>query len=110
VSAQARDAAEHRIRQAVTELAAAPGPLGLGREPGGWVSLRRLREHLADLPRADVDAALYHMALQPGVYDLIPEADQKILTQADWDTGLRIGDQVKHLISIRPGQGRAPVT
>ncbi|MGV0746348.1 hypothetical protein [Mycolicibacterium sp. XJ870] len=66
---------------------------------GGWVSLADLREAVTSLPRNDVDAALISLYQQPGV-SLIPEENQKVLTDADRAAAVRIGDQNKHLIAI----------
>jgi hypothetical protein len=74
---------------------------GLTPRPGGWVSLTRLRTELADTPRADVDAALHTLFRAPGV-SLIPEENQKVLTAADRDAAVVIGDENKHLIAIEP--------
>jgi hypothetical protein len=69
--------------------------------PGGWVSLTRLRTALGDTPRADVDAALHTLFRPPGV-SLIPEENQKVVTAADRDAAVVIGDENKHLIAIEP--------
>jgi hypothetical protein len=69
--------------------------------PGGWVSLTRLRTELADTPRAEVDDALHTLFRTPGV-SLIPEENQKVLTAADRDAAVVIGDENKHLIAIEP--------
>ncbi|AKS36536.1 hypothetical protein [Mycolicibacterium goodii] len=71
----------------------------LADRPGGWVSLTRLRDEVADLPRKEVDVALISLYQQPGV-SLIPEENQKTLTEADRAAAVRIGDQNKHLIAI----------
>ncbi|MFG1929960.1 hypothetical protein ACGFK1_04805 [Mycobacterium sp. NPDC048908] len=89
---QAPATAEDRIRRAYADLAP---------RPGGWVSLTKLRTELADTPRADVDAALHTLFRAPGV-SLIPEENQKVLTAADRDAAVVIGDESKHLIAIRP--------
>jgi hypothetical protein len=83
---------EDRVRRAYA---------GLTPRPGGWVSLTRLRTELADTPRADVDAALHTLFRAPGV-SLIPEENQKVLTAADRDAAVVIGDENKHLIAIEP--------
>jgi hypothetical protein len=83
---------EDRIRHAYA---------GLTSRPGGWVSLTRLRIELADTPRAEVDAALHTLFRAPGV-SLIPEENQKVLTAADRDAAVVIGDENKHLIAIEP--------
>ncbi|MUL85483.1 MULTISPECIES: hypothetical protein [unclassified Mycolicibacterium] len=72
---------------------------GLAARPGGWVSLLRLRQAVPGLPRPTVDAALISLYQQPGV-SLIPEENQKVLTPADRDAAVEIGNQNKHLIAI----------
>jgi len=89
---QAPATAEDRIRRAYADLAP---------RPGGWVSLTRLRTELADTPRAEVDAALHTLFRAPGV-SLIPEENQKVLTAADRNAAVVIGDESKHLIAIGP--------
>jgi hypothetical protein len=79
-----------RIRAAYAALAAAPG---------SWVSLTRLRHAVADIPRADLDAALLRLVLEREVR-LNPEFDQKTLTAADRAAALRMGGTDVHLISI----------
>ncbi len=79
-----------RVRAAYVELA---------REPGDWVSLTRVRERLADVARADVDAALESMIELPDV-NIVPASNQKALTGADRAAAVRIGNEDKHLIWI----------
>ena len=71
----------------------------LAHEPGGWVGLSRLRDALDDVPRADLDAALFDLVLEPEVL-LDPEFNQKTLTAADRAAALRMGGEDMHLISI----------
>ncbi|WP_111512593.1 hypothetical protein [Mycobacterium kyogaense] len=80
---------EDRIRAVYTELAP---------RPGGWVPLRRLRAEL-DVPRDAVDAALTTLHRTPGV-SVIPEENQKQLTDEDRAAAVLIGDRPKHLIAI----------
>jgi hypothetical protein len=68
-------------------------------KPGGWVGLARLRGQVAGLSREAVDAALVALYREPGV-SLIPEENQKVLTDADRAAAVQIGDQHKHLIAI----------
>lgn len=82
---------EDRIRSAYHRLAA---------RPGGWVALSRLRAEL-DASREDVDAALKSLFRTAGV-SLIPEENQKTLTDADRAAAVVIGDRPKHLIAIEP--------
>lgn len=80
---------EYRIRAAYTQLAP---------RPGGWVPLRRLRAEV-DAPRDAVDAALVVLHRTPGV-SVIPEENQKTLTDEDRAAAVVIGDRPKHLIAI----------
>lgn len=79
-----------RIRDAYTALTA---------RPGAWVALAKLRAHLDDLPRTDIDDALGEL-YRTGAISLIPEENQKVLTPADRAAALEVGNQAKHLISI----------
>ncbi len=81
---------EERIRAAYRRLAGAPGD---------WVSLRRLRPLLGDVDRSTVDAALRRMDRSPEV-NLIPEANQKTLSDADRQAAVSIGDRDNHLLAI----------
>ncbi|MEV4344012.1 hypothetical protein AB0J83_05995 [Actinoplanes sp. NPDC049596] len=68
-------------------------------EPGGWVSLTRLRLCFPDVPRAAVDDALRRISREPGV-TVAPQSNQKVLTDADHAAALHIGGQDKHVLSI----------
>jgi hypothetical protein len=83
-------AVEDRIRAAYVDLVV---------EQDGYVNLNRLRNALDDLPRETLDEALRRLDLQQGVY-LIPEANQKTLSQVERAAGIRIGGEDKHLLSI----------
>lgn len=80
---------DDRIRTTYATLAA---------RPGAWLGLATLRDTL-DVPRPDLDAAL-HELYRTGAVSLIPEENQKVLTSADRDAAILIGNQAKHLISI----------
>jgi hypothetical protein len=67
-------------------------------EPAQFVRLADLRGRLADVPRADVDAALDRMFRSQRV-NLIPQSGQRLLTTEDREATLRIGGEDKHLIS-----------
>jgi hypothetical protein len=84
------DDVEARVRSAYVGLAA---------RAGGWVDLVRLRSELPDVSRHDLDAALTRMYRTPGV-SLIPEENQKTLTEQDRAAAVQIGGQDKHLIAI----------
>ncbi|TRW86143.1 hypothetical protein FK535_06585 [Mycolicibacterium sp. 018/SC-01/001] len=83
------DTVEDRIRAAYAKLAP---------RPGGWVPLRRLRAEV-EAPRDAVDAALTALHRTPGV-SVIPEENQKQLTDDDRAAAVLIGDRPKHLIAI----------
>jgi hypothetical protein len=80
-----------RIRSAYQRLA---------REPKAFVSLARLRAALSDLDRNDVDDALSALYRQQTV-NLIPEANQKTLTDEDRSAALHIGGQNRHNVAFK---------
>lgn len=81
---------ETRVRTTYAELA---------REPGAWVRLSRLRPALADIPRSDLDDALARLRRAPDV-SLIPEENQKTLTDEDRAAAVVVGNQDNHLLAI----------
>ncbi|MEV0826377.1 helix-turn-helix domain-containing protein [Nonomuraea rubra] len=78
---------EAQIRAAYARLAA---------RPGAWVSLTELRSQV-DAPAHLVDAVLRDLERRPDV-NLVPESNQKTLTQQDRDAAVVIGGQDKHLL------------
>jgi hypothetical protein len=66
---------------------------------GEFVSLRELRLQLPGRPRPDVDAALTTMFTAQRI-NLIPQSNQRALSDADRAAALRVGGEYKHLISI----------
>lgn len=81
---------EARIRKAYGELAP---------RAGAWVMLDKLRGALGPAARDDVDAALVHLHRAPDVR-LVPESNQKVLTDAERAAAVSIGNQDKHAIAI----------
>jgi hypothetical protein len=81
---------EVRLRNAYEALAT---------EPGSWVALARLRPFFDDVPRADVDEALRQLGRAADV-NLVPENNQKVLTDADRAAAVHLGGQDKHLLAI----------
>ena len=71
----------------------------LAAQPGAWVSLTRLRPFLADVPDEVVDDALRRLSREAGV-NIVPESNQKVLTDADRRAALHIGGQDKHLLAV----------
>jgi hypothetical protein len=81
---------EIRLRNAYAALAA---------EPREWVALARLRPFFGDVPKVDVDAALRGLSRAADV-NLVPENNQKSLTDADRAAAIHLGGQDKHLLAI----------
>ena len=81
---------ESRLRAAYGALAA---------EPSAWVALARLRPFFTDVDRADLDHALIQLS-QAADVDLVPENNQKALTEADWAASIRVGGEDVHLLAI----------
>ncbi|KQU58991.1 hypothetical protein ASG84_14870 [Rhodococcus sp. Leaf278] len=71
----------------------------LAREPGSTVRLSRLRNELHDIPRTDLDDALTRLRRAPDV-SLIPEENQKTLTDEERAAAVVVGNQQNHLLSI----------
>jgi hypothetical protein len=81
---------EAQIRKAYQELA--PGP-------GAWVKLADIRHVLGGLDRVEVDRTLVVMNRTPEVR-IVPESNQKVLSDLDRAAAIQIGNQDKHLIAI----------
>lgn len=71
----------------------------LARDPQDLVSLTQLRPLLGAAPRDEVDAALRRMS-RARQANLVPQANQKTLSQADRAAAVRIGNEDCHLVSI----------
>ncbi|MEV0713348.1 hypothetical protein [Asanoa sp. NPDC050611] len=79
-----------RLRNAYAALAA---------EPRAWVALSRLRPFFGDVSTAELDDALRTLSRATDV-NLVPENNQKVLTDSDRAAALHIGGQDKHLLAI----------
>ncbi|OZE19277.1 hypothetical protein CH256_25550 [Rhodococcus sp. 05-2254-6] len=73
----------------------------LAREPGSTVRLSRLRNELRDIHRSDLDDALARLRRAADV-SLIPEENQKTLTDEERAAAVVVGNQQNHLLSIEP--------
>jgi hypothetical protein len=71
----------------------------LAQEPGDFVRLHELRMKLPDISRADLDFALDNM-YQDQQINLVAQANQEALSDADRESALLIGGSRKHRISI----------
>ena len=69
------------------------------RQPAGWVALTDLRPLLNALPRSAVDETLAAMDGRPGIR-LLPKENQKVLTAADHDAAVIVGDRDYHSLLI----------
>lgn len=79
-----------RVRAAYAKLAP---------EPRAWVGLAALRDALDGESRAEVDQALHRLNRAADV-NIIPESNQKVLTQEDRAAAIRIGGEDRHLVAI----------
>jgi hypothetical protein len=71
----------------------------LAKPAGSWVGLADIREHLGDIPRAEVDGVLRLMARMPGIH-IEEETNQKSLTRRDREAAVTIGNRAQHVLSI----------
>ena len=72
----------------------------LADRPGGWVSIADIRDELSHrIPRADLDAALRRIEQHPNA-NIVPESNQKALSDRERAGSIRIGGQDKHFISF----------
>lgn len=72
--------------------------IAANRTVAGWASLAAIRED-AGLIRSEFDATLTRLVIEQRV-DLVPEDNQKTLTEADYEAALYIGGEDKHLAQI----------
>lgn len=83
-------AVDARIRAAYGALA--PGP-------DAWLRLTRLRAHLNDVVKEDLDAALRRLHRTADVV-IVPDSDQRRLTPEDRSAAVRIGGEERHLLKV----------
>ncbi len=72
----------------------------LAPQAGDYIMLAELRAELAEVPAAEIDAALIQLNRTPKV-SLVPESNQKVLTAEERAAAVSIGNQHKHLLAIR---------
>jgi len=63
-----------------------------------YASLRIIREALADIPRAELDAEMTRL-YTAGHVDLVPQSCQSNLTLADREAAVRVGGEDKHRLA-----------
>ncbi|MDT5028535.1 MAG: hypothetical protein QOE61_4961 [Micromonosporaceae bacterium] len=79
-----------RIREAYVAIASAPR---------AWVSIADIRRKLGDVDRVKLDAALRRLEQATDV-NIVPESNQKALSEEDRRAAVIIGDQPKHFLAI----------
>jgi hypothetical protein len=79
-----------RIREAYHAMA---------RGPRAWVSIADIRRKFGDVSRGELDAALRDLERAPDV-NIVPESNQKALTDEERRAAVTIGDQAKHFLAI----------
>jgi hypothetical protein len=94
-----RPEAEAEAAEADLTACIEAGYRSLAASSGEFVSLRELRLRLPGRPRPDVDAALAALFTTQRI-NLIPQSNQRALSDADREAALSIGGECKHLISI----------
>jgi hypothetical protein len=82
---------DDRIRKAYSALAP---------KSGDFIMLAELRDELRDVSTADLDAALINLNRAKDV-SIVPESNQKVLTDQERAAAVSIGNQHKHLLAIR---------
>ncbi len=90
---------EKPVATADLEVAIRSAYRSLAERRGGWVSLADLRPLLGAATRADVDAALVRLGGKVGV-TLVPEDNQKTLTDEDRAAAVHVGGRDHHYLSI----------
>jgi hypothetical protein len=81
---------QDQIRAAYTELSG---------EPGGMVSLARLRDALPGIPRADLDSALLDLDRRRA-FQLEPDPNRKALSDRAKAAAIPLGGEDMHLITV----------
>jgi hypothetical protein len=71
----------------------------LASHPGAWVQHTAVRRKLADVPEADLDEA-FNLISRADDVEMMPESNQKTLTDEDRRNAVRVGGQDTHLIAI----------
>jgi hypothetical protein len=99
VRPEAEAEAEAEAAEADLTACIEAGYRSLAAGSGEFVSLRELRLRLPGRSRPNVDAALAALFTAQRI-NLIPQSNQRALSDADREAALRIGGECKHLISI----------
>nr|BFE75710.1 hypothetical protein GCM10020092_090110 [Actinoplanes digitatis] len=84
------DDLEARIRKLYGSLAP---------QPGAWVKHTAVRRRLSEVPEEALDEA-FHLLSQAEDVEMMPESNQKTLTEEDRRNAVRAGGQDTHLMAI----------
>lgn len=100
--AQQNEAADLDIRDAYQQVIDITNPPDFHQQHGPWVTIQRMRTALSTLgwSRERQDEQLRRFVRERKAI-ANPESNQKIMTQAFRDSALRIGNEDKHIISIK---------
>lgn len=71
----------------------------LARDPGDWVNIADIRDAFPGVSRERMDGMLRDLEQRQDV-NIVPQSNEKALTQRARDAGIRIGGQVKHFIAM----------
>lgn len=71
----------------------------LASHPGAWLKHTDVRRKLGDVPSEALDEAFRLLSLAADV-EMMPESNQKMLTEEDRRNAVRVGGQDTHLIAI----------
>jgi hypothetical protein len=66
---------------------------------GAWISISEIRRKLSDATPTDLDTALRDLERAPDV-NIVPQSNQKALTEDDRRAAVTIGGQRKHFLAI----------
>ena len=72
----------------------------LAGKPGDWVGIADIRDALPGLSRSEFDNAIRRIENQYHNANVVPESNQKALTERERRGAVTIGDQPKHFISM----------
>lgn len=90
---------DEEIWTAIRELILADAATG----PNEWMMIRRIKEQLVgrgDVTSERVDAVMIAKMAGNGPLVIIPEANQKALTQADRDAAVWVGGEYRHVATL----------
>jgi len=88
---------EMTTEKAADEIRRAYGATAAGR-PNEWMTIAHLRD-MVDLNTDEITDAIKHLNSTDAAFHVIPESNQKVLTDRERDAEVIIGNQRRHLIA-----------